>query len=381
MKKSTTKKSMISLFAVLLSLLILAGCTPGGAPDGSGTEGSVPVAPPVSSEPVDTGGDANRIFIDSVGREIELPAALVRIAPSGTLADIILFTAIPDRLNGISTAFSKSQLKMINSKYGELPVFGKFYGKGPDYNLESVLAADTQVIVDIGEPKESITQDMDDLMNQIKVPTIFIEALFANLPGTYRTIGKLVGDSSRTDLLAAYLDDVLALSEKAKSEIPEEDRVRIYWAMGDLGLNTNAASSFHAELLDYVPLINVADIEAAQRGGGSEVSMEQVLTWDPDYILIDDYNLMEEMKKDPAWMALSAMREGRYVVIPSQPYGFLANPPSVNRIAGLQWLGNIFYPSVYTTDKMDAVREFYELFYGITVNDADLEAIMEGTFE
>jgi iron complex transport system substrate-binding protein len=326
------------------------------------------------------GKETKLAFLDSVGREIELPQPLTRIAPSGTLADIVLYTACPDLLCGISIPFTETQLKLIDPKYDELPVMGKFYGKGPDFNLETVLAAQTQVIVDIGEPKDSIASDLDELMGQIKIPTVFIEALFDGMPQTYRDIGRLIGDHSRTDLLADYCEETLALVNRAREEIPPEERVRVYWAMGELGLNTNAVGSFHSELLDYIPVTNVAEVEVSNRGGGSEVSMEQIILWDPDYILIDTLALAGEIIADPAWQSLPAIKEGRYVVVPTQPYGFLANPPSINRYLGMRWLGSLLYPELYTAETEDEVRDFFSLFYRIELDDSQLEAILDGTF-
>ena len=361
MSKRNLKWMSIGLMIALALSMLLVGCD--------------------ARTPKETESQEKRIFTDSIGREIELPEKLSRIAPSGTLANIILFTAAPDHLCGISQNFSKTQLKLIDEKYDALPVMGKFYGKGPDFNLETVLAADTEVIADFGEAKKSTAEDMDSMMEQIKVPTVFIEATFAAMPETYRDIGRLIGDHERTDLLAAYCEATLQLSDQAKEALSDDEQISVYWAMGELGLNTNARGSFHSELLDFVPLINVADVDAADRGGGSEVSMEQIIQWDPDYILIDTLQLKEEMLKDPAWAALPAIQEGRYIVIPQVPYGFLADPPSVNRYVGLRWLGASFYPDIYTGDKVAEVKEFFELFYGIKTDDATIDEILAGRFE
>ncbi|HPX93594.1 MAG TPA: ABC transporter substrate-binding protein [Bacillota bacterium] len=359
------------LAVMILALLLPAACAPATPPEETD---------PPQTAPFPTQEEKRNVFLDSAGREIELPTELTRIAPSGTLANIVLYTACPDLLCGISLPFTESQQKLIDPKYSSLPVMGKFYGKGPDFNLETVLAAETQVIVDIGETKGTTRDDLDQLMDQIKIPTVFIEAMFTGMPQAYRDIGRLIGDTSRTDPLALYCEETLALSDKAKAEIPEEKRVSVYWALGELGLSTNAVGSFHSEVLDFVPVINVADVEASNKGGGSEVSMEQVIGWNPDYVLIDGVKLQEEMLADPAWMSLPAMKEGRMIVVPSQPYGFLADPPSVNRYLGLRWLGSIFYPQVYSNSLHEEVRDFLELFYGISADDSQIEAILAGRF-
>ncbi|HZK29037.1 MAG TPA: ABC transporter substrate-binding protein [Clostridia bacterium] len=382
MKKRTSKWiARLVLFSIVASLA-LTGCESKVFPDPEITP-PASIGAPTSPSPVatETSATKDRVFTDSVDREITLPANLTRLAPSGTLAQIILFTACPELMCGIAIPYTDSQLKLIDSKYKDLPVFGKFYGKGPDFNLETVLVADTQVIVDFGEAKDSTVDDMNGLMNQIHVPTVFIQATFRDMPETFRQIGLLIGDTSRTDQLAKYCEESLALSEKAKAAIPEDERVKVYWALGDFGLNTNAVGSFHSEILDYVPVINVADVESSNRGGGSEVSMEQVILWDPDYILVDNVKLLQEMEKDPAWTALPAMKAGKVLIVPTQPYGFLSDPPSVNRYLGVGWLGATFYPDLYTRSVKDEVLEFLKLFYDVEPSDTEFESIMAGTFK
>ncbi len=384
MNKKRMKWISLIVTLILALSMTVTGC---GGPTTPPVDPSGSVPPPASdatdSAPSETSSaePETRSFTDSVGREVTIPSKLSKIAPSGPLAQIVLYTAAPDLLCGKASQFSETQLKLIDKKYGDLPVFGQFYGKGGDFNLEAVLAAGTEVIIDIGEAKKTIKEDMDGMQEQINTPAIFIEATFAGMPKTYRDLGELLGDNTRTEVLAKYCEETLALCEKAKKEISEDKRVKIYWALGDLGLNTNAIGSFHSELLDYIPVINVADVEAASKGGGSEVSMEQIIQWNPDYILVDGAALAEEIKKDPAWSALGAVKNDKLIIVPSVPYGFMSTPPSINRYLGVRWLGATFYPEIYEDSPEQQVKDFFKLFYNIEIDDAQLGEILAGTFE
>jgi iron complex transport system substrate-binding protein len=142
-KKKLTWISLVLALILALSMTIM-GCEP-KQPDPS--DSSQPAvsdktepAPPESkaTEPEEP---KERVFTDSVGREVTIPTKLMRIAPSGPLAQMVLYTAAPDLLCGTARPFSDTQLKLINKKYGDLPAFGQFYGKSGDFNLEAVLAA------------------------------------------------------------------------------------------------------------------------------------------------------------------------------------------------------------------------------------------------
>ncbi len=407
-------------------------------------------------------GAALRKFTDSVGREVSLPAVLKKIAPSGPLAQIVLYTAVPDKLVGVARPFGKAAAGYIDKKVLELPEFGQFYGKNANLNMEALLKAAPNVIIDIGEKKKTINEDMDKLQEQLGIPCVFIEASLETLPQTYEKLAELFGESftaemseslvseenmekqEASDASAAAvsenteqpaeakdqgdkvqdseeakekeakdseeskdakdakdspeLADVLAKAKEtnhfyalaveakaildrakaANEEIPEDKRVKVYWAMGDKGGNTNARDSFQSQALQLLPVINVADIEANSKGGGSEVSMEQILNWNPDVILVDSPELMDFIHKDSSWQSLRAIKEERAYLVPSIPYGFLSDPPSVNRLMGLDWLGKLLYPEAKAYDFKieDQLKNFYQHFYHIELSDDQIVEVL-----
>ncbi|MGI6156867.1 MAG: ABC transporter substrate-binding protein [Saccharofermentanales bacterium] len=373
--------TLVMAFVMVVSMMV--GCQPKqpDPPVKTDVPSTESPEPPTTEAPTETAPSADtKVFTDSVGREIHIPKVITRLAPSGPLAQVILFTAAPDRLCALARPFGDPQVALFGPEYAELPNIGQFYGKSPNFNLEAALLADPQVIVDLGQAKGSIVEDMDNMMDQINIPTVFIEAPFEGMPQAYRDLGEMIGETERTEQLAVYCEETLKSAAHAKASIPEDEQVRVYWAMGDLGLNTNAVGSFHSEALALAPVVNVADVEPASRGGGSEVSLEQIIQWDPDYILAESAALVDEIKNDPAWSTLRAVREDHILVVPSVPYGFLADPPSVNRYGGLRWLCAHFAPDYFGKGVEDEVRDFFELFYGVTLDDATLEKILAGTF-
>lgn len=316
-------------------------------------------------------------FTDSAGRTVTLPKEIKKVAPSGPLAQTVLFTAVPEKLVGIARPFGKQAAALIAPDIAALPVFGQFYGKNADLNLEALLKAAPDVVIDVGEAKKSIAEDMDKLQQQIGIPCVFIEAHLDQFPETYEKLAELFGESKHLSELARRCSDILERAEKLREEIKEEDCISVYWAMGEKGTATNARASFHSEALNLLPLSNVADVEASSKGGGTEVSLEQILIWDPDVILADTPEIRDSIMNDKSWETLRAVKEKKVYVIPRLPYHFLADPPSVNRLLGVEWLGSLLWPESCEFEIDERVREFYELFYGIECDDEMLEDILE----
>ena len=125
------------------------------------------------------------------------------------------------------------------------------------------------------------------------------------------------------------------------------------------------------EVIDRLGATNVA--AAMGRGGLVQVSLEQVLAWDPEVIVTADSTYFASVRRDPWWRTLSAVRGRRIHLAPAEPFGWIDFPPSINRLCGLRWLGRILYPDAFPEDLRPAVREFYARCYHQAPTDAQLE--------
>ena len=105
------------------------------------------------------------------------------------------------------------------------------------------------------------------------------------------------------------------------------------------GLETGNRGSINTEIIERAGGVNVVDARQ-ERGGLVTVSLEQVLAWNPDTIITPDRNFTGEAKSPTAWAEVEAVRRGRIFVSPRLPYGWIDEPPSLNRMLGLQWLGS-----------------------------------------
>ena len=85
-----------------------------------------------------------REFTDSVGRTVELPYEITKVAVSGPLTQIVLFALCPDKLVGVSDAWSKDAEKYIAAEYYNLPELGQLYGGKGELNLETLLDSGAQ---------------------------------------------------------------------------------------------------------------------------------------------------------------------------------------------------------------------------------------------
>ncbi|HCD46856.1 MAG TPA: ABC transporter substrate-binding protein [Lachnoclostridium sp.] len=371
---------------LVLAAFLAAAVLANGCQKGSGKEVPASQAESTASVKAETqaetekAGEAGaqsdtRVFTDSAGREVTLPKEINKIAPSGPLAQIVLYTLCPDKLSGLASDFSEGAKQYIDEKYWALPKFGQFYGKNANLNMEALIAESPDVIIDIGEAKKSVKEDMDALQEQLNMPVIFIEADLDTMSSAYEKLGELTGETDQAKKLADYCNNILKKSETAGEQLAEKKSV--YFATGDDGLHTNAEGSIHARVIEQIGAENAAKVEKVSSGGGSEVSFEQLLLWQPDIIIADSEALYQTITTDKVWGELNAVKEGKVYQIPSVPYSFMSSPPSVNRMIGILWLGNLVYPEQYSVDIKQEVKDFYELFYHVALDDTQVEKILK----
>ncbi len=124
-----------------------------------------------------------------------------------------------------------------------------------------------------------------------------------------------------------------------------------------------AKDSFHAEIIDQVSN-NVAVVDdISSKGTGNPVDMEQILLWNPDVIIFAPGSIYNTVAKDKAWQELSAIKNNRYFEVPSGPYNWMGNPPSVNRYMGMIWITQLLYPEQANYNVYEEAARYYDLFY------------------
>ncbi len=318
--------------------------------------------------------NATRIFTDSTGREVEVPVQIDKVALSGPMAQIVLFALCPDKLVGVSNAWSTEAEQYLDEKYFTMPEIGQLYGGKGELNLETLLQSGAQVVIDVGEPKGSIKEDMDSLQQQTGIPFLHITADTESYPAAYRMLGDLLNMKDEAQTLAAYCEKIY---DRTVSIAGSVEKANVLYVTGDAGQNLIASGSYHAEILDLLTNNPAVVDDPSSKGTGNEVSMEQILTWNPDVVVFAPESIYATVQDDAAWQSVTAIKNGAYYEVPFGPYNWMGFPPSVQRYLGMMWLSKVLYPDATAQyDLFDDVHEYYELFYHCDLTRAQYDALV-----
>lgn len=368
------KKRILSLF---LALLLLSGCAAPAAeqPETSSQDTTVEETAPTTeetTEPTDNAAETVE-FTDSVGRTVTVPANITKVAVSGPMAQIVLFALCPDLLVGIANEWDDSAAQFLDTEYYNLPLLGQLYGGQEAMNGEALLASGAEVVIDVGEPKDTVVEDLDTLQEQTDVPFVHISATTKTMGDAYRQLGKLLNRADEAEVLATYCEDTYARAEALAASV---DKVDVLYVTGSQGLNVIAQGSYHAELLDLMTN-NVAVVESpSSKGTGNEVSMEQLLVWNPEVLLFAPDSIYDTVAENDGYAQMTAIQTERYYEAPMGPYNWMGFPPSVQRYLGLLWMGAVLYPDAIDYDLQEEVTKYFDLFYHCDLTTEQYEALV-----
>lgn len=318
------------------------------------------------------------IFTDSCGREVEIPAKITKVAPSGAVATMYFSALAPEYMCNVNSKPSEEQMAYLPEVLASLPATGSLYGSKSTVNYEELISTGAQVLVDIGDYKSSIGEDLDALQSQIGIPCIFISGGLANMAEAFRTLGGVLdGKAERGEALASFAEKTLKMAEENRAKIKDSEKVRVLYTTGADGLGTNAKGSSQAQVLDIAGAENAIVLEkVSNKSGGNIINAEQLYNSDPDMVVFYGESIYDSVKSDSIWKNLRAVRNGNYYEAPALPYNWLGEPPSLNMLVGIWWLGKLVYPQYYTYDLGAVVKEYYSLFWSYNLTDAELKGML-----
>ena len=317
---------------------------------------------------------ARAAVTDATGRALPIPANVARVFPAGPPAAILLYTLAPDLLLGWPRANRPEECAYLLPEICARPEVGRLTGRGNTANLETVIALKPDLILDVGSTRTTFVSLAERVQAQTGIPYALLDGSFGAIPGTYRKLGALIHRPDAAGKLARYGNDTLKTIQDRIADIPQDKRPRAYYARGPRGLVTGLGGSINVETIERL----ARNVAGDRHGGLANVSIEQVLVWNPEVIITIDQDFAADVRSDPAWSSVAAVRSGRVHLSPKMPFGWVDFPPSVNRLIGLWWLAKILYPERFPEDMRKLTRDFYTLFYHVTPSDTQIEHVLAG---
>lgn len=323
--------------------------------------------------------DAKNIT-DMLNRSVQIPASTDSVVATSPPMTTVIYMIAPDKLNAVNFQWTNEELKYVPSQYANFPVVGGWYGT-QDGSYEEFIASEPDLIIesiDEGNGDLATVEERQEKFGSIPVIAVKDTTNIEKMGESILFMGEIVGAEDSANALNDFNNKYLDKVHQKSSQLSDADKKTVYYAEGDDGLKTNPSSSSHGQLIDLVSGVNVANsLNQGNTTSSIQVSIEQVITWNPDVIITTDPEFYSKVYTDSNWAEINAVKNHNVYLSPQSPFKWFDRPVGANMIIGVPWTAKVIYPEQYSDiDIIGATQEFYSNFYHIELSNDDAKKIL-----
>lgn len=318
------KKCTALLLSVCMVLTLFAGCASNApaATTAAPTEAAVETTAEVAV-------DTSVTVTDMMGREITLDEPATRIVAL-TPSDCEILYAI----GAGDTLVGRGEYCDYPAEVMDIPSVQS----GSDTNIEQIIALEPQVLLmsTMGQTEEQIAQ-----LEAAGIQVVVSDA--KDIAGVYTAVEMIGALMNKSDEAAAVVDNMKAVFDDVAQQAAGKEGKTVYFEISPLqwGLWAAGAGTFMDEIANMLGLTNIfADVT-----GFGEVSEEQVLERNPDYIVTitmyfgEGPTPEEEIMGRSGWEAVTAVKNGAILNLPNNEL----SRPAPRLAEGAQMLFDFVY--------------------------------------
>lgn len=314
---------------------------------------------------------------DQWGAAVSVPEAPQRVYAMSPPDTLLVYAVDPCLLVGWNMPLPGPTKAWLPPCAKDLPVLGGFFGQGRTPNKEALIAARPDLVVSgtMAIPH----REFELFFTRLGTKVVHVQSDSpTSYPAAFRFLGAVLDRKERGERLAAYAERTLAELRQGLATIPKDKRVTVYYAEGDDGLNTDGRGSFHTQVLDLAGAVNVHPTPQTRRFGMDKVTMETVIGYAPQVIVAQKAAGRDRILSSPMWKDIPAVKNGRVLLIPPQPFNWFDRPPSFMRLLGVKWLAHALYPEVFPYDMVKETKAFIKLFLRKDLTDQQARELLAG---
>ncbi|AKB37957.1 Iron(III) ABC transporter, solute-binding protein [Methanosarcina siciliae C2J] len=357
------KKIITVLFIAILSVLFFTGCI----------EEKISLQEHGSTKGISASNDenaGNRTVTDSLGRQVQVPLKVERVADTWMgHNEVLAMLGADDRL--VATMFSPQKRPWM---YKVCPTFNDAVTLSPTYDIEDLIAAKPDVVFMSKSDKNF------EKVSNLGIPVVQVSFTdFDSMKKCISDTANVLGDEEalkHAQQYNTYLDSKLESVRNISSQIPDENRPKVLHVVSLSPLCVDGGGNIISDWIEAAGGVNAA--EEVKGGIMQEVSMEQILKWNPDVVILSvnaKSQEKEQIMNSGQWKKVKAVQDNRVFLNPEG--AFIWSRAGAEEALQIQWAAKTINPDKFQSiDINNETKWFYKTFFEYELTDEEVQKIL-----
>ena len=312
---------------------------------------------------------ATRKVTDMAGREVELPARIQRVVTLGSLPVLnsFVFTMGEARtiVNGLAD-FAQPHWKYQNVFAPQLAGQPTMQLPNREPQVEAILQARPDVVL-------TLHREAVDRLAALGVRVVYLSWREPeDVKACMALIGQVFGKPDTALAYQQWFEGTLASIKGGLAGLADSQRPRVLYLQPDTLTQPRLIAEWWIPAAGGISVTN-----DGRKTESRSFSMEQVLAWDPDVMILTTPQAVRLVRTERAFAGLRAVRSGRLHVVPVGAHTW--SNRTAEQPLTLMWAARTFHSQRFASlDLSKQAWEFYAKYFGTKLSDAQVAEILSG---
>lgn len=241
-------------------------------------------------------------------------------------------------------------------------------------NIESILKLKPDVVVQWADQGSGIIAPMENAGLKVLGVSYGTQQAVDNWVTMFAT---MLGKPAHAKEMISRIDAARTRIESLTSAQTAKPPKILYFNRFVGGLKVAGNKTYNDDYIKLVGATNPASGEGGAPGIGMVgVDVEQALGWDPDVIVLGNFDaaMPDDIYKNKVWKSVSAVRSRRVYKAPLGGYRW--DPPSQESPLMWKWLSSLAFPNEQNAGLRDDILNSYSFLYDYEPSGAQMDQIL-----
>ena len=312
---------------------------------------------------------------DQIGREVQVPIEVNRIATLFAITGhVTVMLGEGEKIVAVNNGLKRDILLTEICP----TILDAFTPKDSgSINIEELVKANPDVV--FIESDVAASERETDKLDEFNIPYIVINFnSIEEQQDMIRLIGKILNQDDRAKEYIKEYNDILDMIQSNLKELPADERYSIYHSVNEAH-RTDPKESLSTEWIQISggQLVSLKD-ELEFLDNRYFASIEQILEWNPEVILVNEEGVDQYIMENEKWQAIKAVKNNQVYLLPNGISRW-GHPNSLEVPLGALWTAITLYPDYFKEfDYREYVKKFYSNYFGLNLSDDKLDQLLSG---